>query len=375
MRLPSLLLLASAAAHADGKLLSVLELHNKLEGDARRAVDAAYIADRIRAEVLDQRLGVQVMTRENMLVLLQSQGKSLAECEGECEVDTGRRLGADYVISGDLLRVGSSLKVSLKLHDTHGGTLLGAVAGSGVDVEALDANLPAAVKRLTSALRPATPAPPEPAPAAAAPIAAEPKGKSAATGTGSAMPPAEAVSMRIPAPPEGRWLLVTEDGSMLCELPCTQRLARGAAYFAERDADKTADRTRLHIPRADQFGPGRSAEAEYLSGRGSSGWGTALLVVGLSGGAFGVGMIAAIHDTYCYSNGQCYDGAQTGLGTVTMGKSPDPTLAKGILIGGVVAAAAGIVLWVISRDEHYEAHVASGQASLELTSSGLALRF
>jgi TolB-like protein len=372
MRLASLLLLASAAAHADGKLLSVLELRNKLEGDARRAVDASYISDRIRAEVLDQRLGVQVMTRENMLVLLQSQGKSLAECEGECEVDTGRRLGADYVISGDVLRVGSLLKVSLKLHDTHGGTLLGAIAASGVDVEALDASLPAAVKHLTRALQPATPAPP---PAAAAPSAAEPKRESAATGTRSAMPAADAVSMSIPAPPEGRWLLVTEDGSMLCELPCKQRLARGAAYFAERDADKTADRTRLHIPRADQFGPGRSAEAEYLSGRGSSGWGMALLVLGLSGGAFGVGMISAIHDTYCYSNGQCYDGAQTGLGTVTMGKSPDPTLAKGIFVGGIVATAAGIVLWAISRDEHYEARVASGQASLELTSSGLALRF
>ena len=36
--------------------------------------------------------GVSLMTRENMLVLLQSSGKKLEDCEGECEVETGRRL-------------------------------------------------------------------------------------------------------------------------------------------------------------------------------------------------------------------------------------------------------------------------------------------
>src|SRR5207302_5992865 len=97
--------------------------------------------------------------------LLQSQGKSLENCEGECEVDTGRRLGADYVISGEVLRVGATLKATLKLHDTHTGTLLGAVSASGVDVEALDANLAVAVKRLVEPIAPVR------APEAAAPQA------------------------------------------------------------------------------------------------------------------------------------------------------------------------------------------------------------
>src|ERR1700694_4580965 len=167
MRALVTLLLAAGPALAEGKLLSVLELHNKLDAADRKAVDASYISDRIRAEVLDAKLGVQVMTRENMLVLLQAQGKSLENCEGECEVDTGRRLGADYVVSGEVLRVGASLKATLKLHDTHSGTLLGAVSASGVDVEALDGNLPAAVKRLTEPLQPApriSNAPPQAAP-------------------------------------------------------------------------------------------------------------------------------------------------------------------------------------------------------------------
>ena len=173
------LLLVSAAAAAEPRLLSVLELRNKLEGVDKKSIDGGYLTDRIRAEVLDAELGIQVMTRENMLVLLQAQGKTLANCEGECEVDTARRLGADYVISGDLLRVGALLKASLKLHDTKNGTLLGAVSASGADVDALDASLTAVVHRLVAALKPAEAAPargrvaaPLPAPPAALPQAA-----------------------------------------------------------------------------------------------------------------------------------------------------------------------------------------------------------
>src|SRR6059058_3790076 len=241
MKILLLLLAASAPALADGKLLSVLELHNKLEGGDKKAVDASYLSDRIRAEVLDAKLGVQVMTRENMLVLLQSQGKSLENCEGECEVDTGRRLGA-------------TLKATLKLHDTHTGTLLGAVSASGVDVEALDANLPGAVRRLVEPIAPAPAAPP------------------LSTQVPSAPPvrATDAITMKVPAPPEGKWLLVTSDGSMLCQLPCTQRLARGTSYYAERDADRTEDRHRVSLPSTSSFATGRSVEAAYVPGRGST---------------------------------------------------------------------------------------------------------
>src|SRR3954470_2194041 len=169
MRILLALVALSAPAFADGKLLSVLELHNKLAGADKAAVDASYLSDRIRAEVLDAKLGVKVMTRENMFVLLQAQGKTLENCEGECEVDTGRRLGADYVVSGEVLRVGASLKTTLKLHDTHSGTLLAAVSASGVDVEALDGNLPAAVKRLVEPIAPA-PVAAAPQPNAAPPV-------------------------------------------------------------------------------------------------------------------------------------------------------------------------------------------------------------
>ena len=307
-------------------LMSVLELHNKLPQADRPAVDASYLADHVRQEVLDEHLGLQVMTRENMLVLLQSQGKTLAECEGECEVDTGRRLGADYVISGEVLRVGSQLKLSLKLHDTHNGTLLGAASASGRDVESLDAELPAAVRRLTSSLQQGQPAPQ----AQAAP------------------PAADFVTMSVEPPPEGKWLLMDGEGGQVCTLPCTSKLSREQRYYAERDAALTADRTRVPLPATSAFAPGRSAEATYVSGRGSRTLGIVGLVAGLGIGAAGVGLIAAEHTDSTVGGG----GISVGTGGAT---TPDPTLATGVTVAGAALAVAGVVLLVISHDEHYEA--------------------
>src|SRR3954454_17742472 len=102
MRSCSLLLLACACASAPApskpqadstssreaeptRVVSVLELRNKLQTRDGPAIDAGYVADRLRAEVLAAGVGARVISRENMLVLLQAQGKQLADCEGECE--------------------------------------------------------------------------------------------------------------------------------------------------------------------------------------------------------------------------------------------------------------------------------------------------
>jgi len=82
--------------------------------------------------------GLEVITRENLLVLLQASGKDLANCEGECEVDTGRRIGADAVVSGEILKVGTRYKLTLRLHETHDGKLLSAAVASGRTIDELD---------------------------------------------------------------------------------------------------------------------------------------------------------------------------------------------------------------------------------------------
>jgi hypothetical protein len=100
--------------------------------------DVRYFTDLVRGATLRAAPRLEIMTRENLLVLLQAAGKDLASCEGECEVDTGRRIGADAVVSGDVLKVGSRYKMSLKLHDTHQGRLLATAIASGATVEELD---------------------------------------------------------------------------------------------------------------------------------------------------------------------------------------------------------------------------------------------
>ncbi|MBS2022537.1 MAG: hypothetical protein JST92_09015 [Deltaproteobacteria bacterium] len=130
------------------QLVAVLELRTKLKGQDADDVDAAYFGNQVRAQLKLGAPDAQVMTRENVLVMLQAPGKTLADCEGECEVDTGRRLGADLVISGEILRVGTKLKIDLRLHDTHSGQLLQGATVQGKSVDELDADLPRAVRAL-----------------------------------------------------------------------------------------------------------------------------------------------------------------------------------------------------------------------------------
>ena len=74
-------------------------------------VDAAalpVITDYVRSGVLEgigkQQIDGQdmlVMTRENMMDMLSSMGKSAADCQGECVVEIARNIGTDYVVSGE----------------------------------------------------------------------------------------------------------------------------------------------------------------------------------------------------------------------------------------------------------------------------------
>jgi TolB-like protein len=120
--------MASAAAQTGNKRLAVLEFQGKnLDQDILMT-----FSDTIRGGALQgiQGHGVVVMTRENMLVLLKDMGKQ--DCgEGDCEVETARNIGADYVISGKVVRMEQLYVVTLKLHETKGGSLLGADAAEG----------------------------------------------------------------------------------------------------------------------------------------------------------------------------------------------------------------------------------------------------
>jgi TolB-like protein len=131
--------------------LAVLDFRNYAEDLKRENV--RYFADLIREATLRANSRLEVMTRENLLVLLKATGKDASQCEGECEVDTGRRIDADLIVSGEIQRLGSKYKISLRLHETHDGRLLSAVVASGANLDELDASAARSSDQLLKPLR------------------------------------------------------------------------------------------------------------------------------------------------------------------------------------------------------------------------------
>lgn len=127
-------ILPSAWASAQQRV-AVLEFRNFADLQEQ---EVAYIGDVVRAEALQlPAKKFLVMTRENILELLPPE-TDLAACEGECEVETGRNLGAHYVVTGEIIKFGSALKVSMKLYETGSAALKGQQNGSAKDLEALE---------------------------------------------------------------------------------------------------------------------------------------------------------------------------------------------------------------------------------------------
>ena len=94
-----------------------------------------------------------VMTRESMEVLLDP-SKSLEDCIGSCEVDTGRLIGADWIVTGSIFKFGSGMRVSLKLFSTQAGQLINSVSLKAKTAEELEANLQLETLRLVLKLSP-----------------------------------------------------------------------------------------------------------------------------------------------------------------------------------------------------------------------------
>ncbi len=101
--------------------------------------EAQAITDMVRMaarEVLS-RTQFMVMTRESILQLLPP-GKNLESCEGECEVETGKNIGADYIVSGEIGRFGRNLQIKMKLFDTKTSDLLGVKIVSAPTIDKLE---------------------------------------------------------------------------------------------------------------------------------------------------------------------------------------------------------------------------------------------
>jgi len=149
--------------------VAVLELRNRagLTND-----EADYLTDKVRdaaSRSLANR-GFLIITRESMEELLPP-GTNLTECtDATCEVEIGRRVGADYIVSGEIIRFSGEYRINLKAHQCLSGAFLGSEAAKGQNLMNLEESISQVSTRLFSqVVRDAgasepQPPPPEPTP-------------------------------------------------------------------------------------------------------------------------------------------------------------------------------------------------------------------
>ena len=112
-----------------------------------------YLVDLVRSAVLEAAPDADVITRENILLLAGPGEKDLSDCEAECEITTGRKLGADALITGDLQRIGPELKLSLRLHQTATARLIATSFANAATAAELEDSLRKSLPALLDPLR------------------------------------------------------------------------------------------------------------------------------------------------------------------------------------------------------------------------------
>jgi len=102
------------------------------------------LTDEARLGVLDvtKRKAYTVMTKESIATIARDQGIDLSKCtEAECEVDTGRQIGAHFVVTGKISKIGRTFKFMMKIFDTETAALLTGDTIKAKDMAGLEAEL------------------------------------------------------------------------------------------------------------------------------------------------------------------------------------------------------------------------------------------
>lgn len=187
--------------------VAVIEFKGQLSPAMSPAM-LAIMTDQVRRAALEEAgARFEVMVKENMNVLLQQMGGDQKCSAAGCEVEVGRSIGAQVVITGEARAVGGSTVVLTKMFETGTGSLLAMEEFHADDELKLKE---AALAAGTALLR---------------------KGFLKYTGAG-AIPAAEAeeVAVRFESEPSGA--MVTADGMLLCPAtPCAKRLSVGLHEF------------------------------------------------------------------------------------------------------------------------------------------------
>ncbi len=156
-----------SAPDEPSRTLAILEVQEAESGLSDAQLDA--ISDWVRGAARTILPHLTVMTRENQAVLLEANERAIETCVHDCEVQIGRMLGADYMVTGSVTRFGGLLVLTLRMHDTARAAFLGQARGRAASEEELIEAVEDAGDTLFAPL--AVAAPGRPAPAAPGPLA------------------------------------------------------------------------------------------------------------------------------------------------------------------------------------------------------------
>ena len=138
-----------ASADGDARVQRVAVIDLGVVGGAVAPDVARALTEMVRTTSLRLPSGrYQVITRENLLALLPPE-VSLEECtDAQCEIEFGRMVGADFVVTGEIARFGEVLQIQLRLYRTLDGILVSGESGRARSEE----EVPDAVEEVTLAL-------------------------------------------------------------------------------------------------------------------------------------------------------------------------------------------------------------------------------
>ena len=135
------LLVFMLAFHASAAFVAVLETMSA-SGVVTRE-EKMYLTDVLRSEAvkaLPAEQNFTIMTRENIIAMLPP-GKTIEECEGECLVETGKNISADYVAQGRVGRFDGSLTITVELYETSTSKLIGSFSSKGDNIGLLESEI------------------------------------------------------------------------------------------------------------------------------------------------------------------------------------------------------------------------------------------
>jgi len=146
-----LLFSITSTANATEKI-GVLELVDKTNSPHE---SVAYLTDQLRTLASEELQSARylILTRENIWDLLPPE-ITLEDCEiSDCEVQLGRMVGAEYIITGYLHLFAQEYRITVKLHHTESGAFLGSRTAEGRDLLELERDIIPEVRPLFDILK------------------------------------------------------------------------------------------------------------------------------------------------------------------------------------------------------------------------------